>query len=61
MFFILRKKNNQMTFLHIYHHSSILFFWWAGAKFVPGGEGKRKIRVTDSASLVYVSERKKQD
>ncbi|XP_054169342.1 elongation of very long chain fatty acids protein 4-like [Oppia nitens] len=37
VFFILRKKHNQLTFLHIYHHSSMFIFWWVGAKFVPGG------------------------
>ena len=37
IFFILRKKDNQLTFLHIYHHSTMVIFWWVGAKFVPGG------------------------
>ena len=36
-FFILRKKSNQLTFLHIYHHSSMFLFWYVGARFVPGG------------------------
>lgn len=35
--FILRKKPNQLTFLHIYHHSSMFLFWYVGARFVPGG------------------------
>lgn len=37
VFFILRKKNSQITFLHVYHHTSILFLWWIGVKWVPGG------------------------
>lgn len=37
VFFILRKKNNQITFLHVYHHASILALWWIGIKWVPGG------------------------
>ncbi|CAB3979678.1 elongation of very long chain fatty acids 4 [Paramuricea clavata] len=37
IFFILRKKNNQITFLHVYHHTSILVLWWIGIKWVPGG------------------------
>ena len=37
MFFILRKKSSQLTFLHVYHHSSMFLFWWVGARFVPGG------------------------
>ena len=36
-FFILRKKNNQLTFLHIYHHSTMFAFWLVPAKFTPGG------------------------
>ncbi|KAI1883140.1 hypothetical protein AGOR_G00242160 [Albula goreensis] len=38
MFFILRKKNNQLTFLHIYHHATMIFNWWAGVKYVAGGQ-----------------------
>ena len=37
IFFILRKKSSQLTFLHVYHHSTMFLFWWVGAKFVPGG------------------------
>uniref|UniRef100_A0A6J0VER6 Elongation of very long chain fatty acids protein n=1 Tax=Pogona vitticeps TaxID=103695 RepID=A0A6J0VER6_9SAUR len=38
VFFILRKKNDQVTFLHVYHHGTMLFNWWAGVKYVPGGQ-----------------------
>uniref|UniRef100_A0A3Q3WQG1 Elongation of very long chain fatty acids protein n=1 Tax=Mola mola TaxID=94237 RepID=A0A3Q3WQG1_MOLML len=27
-FFILRKNNHQITFLHVYHHASMLNIWW---------------------------------
>ncbi|XP_063606281.1 very long chain fatty acid elongase 4-like isoform X1 [Penaeus indicus] len=37
VFFILRKKNNQLTFLHIYHHSTMFCLWWIGIKYVAGG------------------------
>lgn len=37
LFFILRKKENQLSFLHIYHHSTMFCVWWAGTRFVPGG------------------------
>ncbi|KAJ8406233.1 hypothetical protein AAFF_G00304640 [Aldrovandia affinis] len=37
VFFIVRKKNSQLTFLHVYHHGSMLF-WWMGIKYVPGGQ-----------------------
>ncbi|XP_053800140.1 elongation of very long chain fatty acids protein 4-like isoform X2 [Vidua chalybeata] len=38
VFLILRKKQEQVTFLHVYHHGSMLFNWWSGVKYVPGGQ-----------------------
>lgn len=38
VFFILRKKNSQVTFLHVYHHGSMILNWWLGAKYTPGGQ-----------------------
>lgn len=38
IFFILRKKNGQLTFLHVYHHSTMAVICWYVAKYVPGGE-----------------------
>ncbi|XP_075409496.1 potassium voltage-gated channel subfamily A member 5-like [Tenrec ecaudatus] len=38
VFFILRKKPKQITFLHVYHHGTMLCNWWAGVKYVPGGQ-----------------------
>ncbi|XP_071541485.1 very long chain fatty acid elongase 4-like isoform X1 [Panulirus ornatus] len=37
LFFILRKKTKQLTFLHIYHHSTMFCLWWIGIKWVAGG------------------------
>ncbi|XP_071486805.1 very long chain fatty acid elongase 4-like [Diadema antillarum] len=37
-FFILRKRNNQVTFLHVYHHASMFILWWIGIKWVAGGQ-----------------------
>lgn len=37
LFFIIRKKNNQISFLHVYHHVSMLFLQWSLVKIVPGG------------------------
>ncbi|XP_044761387.1 elongation of very long chain fatty acids protein 4-like isoform X3 [Coccinella septempunctata] len=37
IFFILRKKDQQLTFLHVYHHSTMFFLWWIGIKWVPSG------------------------
>ncbi|KAI6651489.1 hypothetical protein LOD99_5097 [Oopsacas minuta] len=34
IFFILRKKNNQITFLHIYHHATMFAIWWMGIAWV---------------------------
>ncbi|KAI4460635.1 fatty acid acyl transferase-related [Holotrichia oblita] len=36
IFFILRKKNNHVTFLHVYHHSVMYVIAWAVGKFIPG-------------------------
>ncbi|XP_016527267.1 ELOVL fatty acid elongase 8a isoform X1 [Poecilia formosa] len=38
IFFILRKKNSQLTFLHVYHHATMIFNWWTGVKYVAGGQ-----------------------
>ncbi|XP_072019478.1 very long chain fatty acid elongase 7-like [Amphiura filiformis] len=39
VFFILRKKNRQISFLHVFHHALMPFSWWIGVKFVAGGFG----------------------
>jgi len=36
-FMLLRKKFNQVSFLHLYHHSSIALMTWYAVVFVPGG------------------------
>ncbi|VDI18413.1 fatty acid elongase 3 [Mytilus galloprovincialis] len=38
IFFILRKKDQQITFLHVYHHSTMLLNWWLGVKYIAGGQ-----------------------
>eukprot|EP00051_Salpingoeca_urceolata_P015752 m.205811 g.205811 ORF g.205811 m.205811 type:complete len:292 (-) comp18491_c0_seq15:216-1091(-) len=38
VFFMLRKKNNQISFLHLYHHSTMFPIWWIGVKWAPGGQ-----------------------
>ncbi|KAL6255997.1 hypothetical protein P5V15_013232 [Pogonomyrmex californicus] len=35
--FILRKKYNQISFLHVYHHTVTLFLAWISCKYAPGG------------------------
>ncbi|CAL9707531.1 unnamed protein product [Knipowitschia caucasica] len=39
IFFVLRKKGSQVTFLHVFHHSIMPFTWWFGVRFSPGGMG----------------------
>eukprot|EP00057_Strongylocentrotus_purpuratus_P014196 XP_011668670.1 PREDICTED: elongation of very long chain fatty acids protein 4 isoform X1 [Strongylocentrotus purpuratus] len=35
--FMLRKKNNQISFLHVYHHATMPVLWWIGVRYVAGG------------------------
>jgi GNS1/SUR4 family len=37
VFFVLRKKQNQVTFLHVYHHAGMVALSWSGTKYFPGG------------------------
>lgn len=37
VFFVLRKKKEQVTFLHVFHHSIVPIFCWIGIKLAPGG------------------------
>lgn len=37
VFFVLRKKKEQITFLHVFHHSLVPIFCWIGLKLAPGG------------------------
>ncbi|XP_023718911.1 elongation of very long chain fatty acids protein 1 [Cryptotermes secundus] len=39
VFFVLRKKDKQVSFLHVYHHAGIFFGTWIIMKFLPGGHG----------------------
>ncbi|XP_041976168.1 elongation of very long chain fatty acids protein 7-like isoform X2 [Aricia agestis] len=39
VFFVLRKKNKQITFLHVYHHVIMALYSWSYLKFAAGGEG----------------------
>ena len=36
IFFVLRKKQKQITFLHLYHHTVTAIFSWAYLKYIPG-------------------------
>lgn len=39
VFFVLRKKYNQITFLHVYHHTAMPMISWGCTKYFPGGHG----------------------
>ncbi|XP_066253207.1 very long chain fatty acid elongase 7-like [Euwallacea similis] len=39
VFFVLRKKYNQVTFLHVYHHTLMPVCSYIGVTFLPGGHG----------------------
>nr|CAD7450317.1 unnamed protein product [Timema bartmani] len=39
VFFVLRKKQNQVSFLHVYHHTVTALFSWGYLKFLPGEQG----------------------
>ncbi|XP_015185234.1 PREDICTED: elongation of very long chain fatty acids protein 4-like [Polistes dominula] len=38
IFFVLRKKQNQITILHVYHHAGMVLLVWISLKFVQGGQ-----------------------
>ncbi|XP_059146319.1 elongation of very long chain fatty acids protein 4-like [Physella acuta] len=37
VFFIVRKKNNQVSFLHVYHHTVTALVTWTALRFFTGG------------------------
>ncbi|CAD7083686.1 unnamed protein product [Hermetia illucens] len=39
VFFVLRKKDRQITFLHLYHHTVMPMISWGTTKYYPGGHG----------------------
>ncbi|KAH1009744.1 elongation of very long chain fatty acids protein 7 [Dendroctonus ponderosae] len=39
VFFVLRKKDSQISFLHVYHHSITMVGSWAYLKYLPGEQG----------------------
>ena len=54
MFFILRKKKKQLSFLHIYHHSTVFFIMWIAVKFVPTGSSEFRVECK-CANYTYVN------
>jgi hypothetical protein len=35
---IIRKKKQQLSFLHVYHHSTVVIACWLGCVYLPGGD-----------------------
>lgn len=38
VFFVLRKKDNQISFLHLYHHTAMCIYTWGITKYIAGGQ-----------------------
>uniref|UniRef100_A0A3P9HWG2 Elongation of very long chain fatty acids protein 1 n=1 Tax=Oryzias latipes TaxID=8090 RepID=A0A3P9HWG2_ORYLA len=52
IFFVLRKKHGQITFLHIFHHSFMPWTWWWGVGYAPGGMGSFHAMVNSSVHVI---------
>ncbi|CAL8307759.1 unnamed protein product [Lota lota] len=52
IFFVLRKKDGQITFLHIFHHSFMPWTWWWGVAYAPGGMGSFHAMINCSVHIV---------
>ncbi|CAI6347911.1 unnamed protein product [Macrosiphum euphorbiae] len=52
IFLMLRKKDNQLSFLHVYHHSTMFIFSWLGTKYVPGGSAFLPILINSAVHVI---------
>lgn len=50
--FVLRKKNNQITFLHVYHHISTVLVTYFCAKYFAGGMISMQMVVNGSVHVI---------
>ncbi|KAM4552724.1 elongation of very long chain fatty acids protein 1a [Odontesthes bonariensis] len=56
VFFVLRKKQSQITFLHVFHHSFMPWTWWWGVSLTPaGGMGSFHAMVNASVHVIMYS------
>lgn len=53
---VLRKKNSQISFLHVYHHTGMVLGGWVGTRFVPG-KYLSKIPILFLSSTKYTPEK----
>ncbi|XP_073950587.1 very long chain fatty acid elongase AAEL008004-like isoform X1 [Choristoneura fumiferana] len=52
VFFLLRKKQNQVTFLHVYHHFGMIAVAWGIVKWVPGGHMTMLVTINSFVHMV---------
>lgn len=53
VFFVLRKKQSQITFLHVFHHSFMPWSWWWGVTLTPvGGMGSFHAMVNAAVHVI---------
>nr|ANI26488.1 elongation of very long chain fatty acids 1 [Sciaenops ocellatus] len=53
VFFVLRKKQSQITFLHVFHHSFMPWCWWWGVTLTPvGGMGSFHAMVNSAVHVI---------
>ncbi|XP_076601299.1 elongation of very long chain fatty acids protein 1a [Chaetodon auriga] len=56
VFFVLRKKQSQITFLHVFHHSVMPWSWWWGVNMTPdGGMGSFHAMVNATVHVIMYS------
>ncbi|CAH4008659.1 elongation of very long chain fatty acids protein 7-like [Pieris brassicae] len=55
VFFVLRKKDKQVTFLHVYHHVVMALYSWSYLKFAAGGEGAVLALLNSAVHIVMYS------
>ncbi|KAF9823920.1 hypothetical protein SFRURICE_013457 [Spodoptera frugiperda] len=52
VFFVLRKKQNQVTFLHVYHHFGMVAVSWGMVKWVPGGHATMLVTLNSIVHMI---------
>ncbi|KAI8419807.1 hypothetical protein MSG28_008453 [Choristoneura fumiferana] len=55
VFFLMRKKERQASFLHVYHHCSTLTIIWSGVKYVGGGIASFSPMINNAVHVVMYS------
>ncbi|CAH0728432.1 unnamed protein product, partial [Brenthis ino] len=55
VFFVLRKKQNQVSFLHVYHHFGMVAVSWSMVKWVPGGHTSMLVPINSFVHIIMYS------